>query len=155
MIIKNPVQQPSKQVLMDINREQLQENLAKYEQLRIKNESQGLTSMVKNAITRMAYDCKCNINWRRYFLFFRQTKMSLYNNIPSLYLYLTYIFLLLFRHAHFDKTARFKRVTDPFASENERDRNLAPNEWDSSVLLARTQYVSRLHMELEACSCCR
>lgn len=78
MFIKNPVQPQSKQVLMDINREQLQENLAKYEQLRIKNESQGLTSMVKNAITRMAYDCKFKCYGIIFFRFFRQKIMSAY-----------------------------------------------------------------------------
>ena len=38
--------------------EDLMMQLAKYEELRIASELQGLTSMVKNACKRMAYDCK-------------------------------------------------------------------------------------------------
>jgi len=41
---------------MNQSHDDLMQKLAKYEDLRIKNEMQGLTSMVKNACRRMSYD---------------------------------------------------------------------------------------------------
>ena len=88
----------------------MQANLAKYEQLRIKSESQGLTSMVKKAVKRMAYDCKYLL-----LLFDRAIHF-----IFSIYLYL--------RHENFDEVARYERHVDTSSPKDECYRNTTSYE---------------------------
>ena len=50
--------------MMNYTQEDLMQKLAKYEELRIKNETKGLTSMVKSACKRMSYDCKSYVGFQ-------------------------------------------------------------------------------------------
>ena len=77
---------------MNYTQEDLMQKLAKYEELRIKNETKGLTSMVKSACKRMSYDCKSLEMFK-----FQFTLEILYGNLISS------PFCFLCRYATFDK----------------------------------------------------